>query len=76
MRFNSVAEGMAQIQQRALAVFMFVGRHHVRLKLAAAANAPGGRLFIQRQQRIEILLQPAKELAVQNNAVFDHFRQA
>jgi formylmethanofuran dehydrogenase subunit D len=47
-----------------------------RFQLTATANAVRHGGIIQRQQRINIVFQPAEELTIQDNAVFDHFSQS
>src|SRR5690606_33103283 len=73
LRFERVAEGMAQVEQRALSGFTLVGGDDCRLDSAAVHDrmpASGG---IAVADRSAMPLQPDEEIRVADQAVLDDF---
>jgi len=72
-----VGEGVAEVQQRAAAAALqFVVGDDRRLDPAGTVNRKSQRLFVARQQRVEIAPAPVEEGSVQYQAVFDDLGEA
>ncbi|MNX86132.1 hypothetical protein D3C86_1180010 [compost metagenome] len=71
-RFQRMAEGVAEVEQRAHAVFFLVGHHHIGLGLAAGRNRldAGGAAGAD---FIPVLFQPEEEIRLVDQAIFDDF---
>ena len=73
---DGVAEGVAEIEQRALARLALVGGDDARLQLAAAPHGVGEGRAIARQQLLDVGFEPVDERSVEREAVLDHLGQA
>ena len=62
-RLNRMAEGMTEVQQRAIALFALVPADDLRFDLTGAANGVGQCIPTAGQQPINIHLQPMKKAA-------------
>ena len=75
-RFERVADGVAEIQDRAQTALGLVLAHHAGFDLAAAGHDRGERVRIALEQFGHDLFEPLEQFAVVNDAVFDDFGQA
>ena len=66
-----VAEGVAQVQQRAAALLAFVLGDDGGLDLAAAPNRVGQRRGVEAPQVVDVALEPREERGVDDDAVLD-----
>src|SRR4051812_36896769 len=62
---------MAEIEQRALALLALVTTDDLRLDLAGAKDRAGQGNPVAPRERIDVLLQPLKKLAVADQAILD-----
>ncbi len=69
---DGVAEGVAEVEQRALTAFALVLHHHLGLVAAGTFDGIGQHIGIARQQRIQVGFQPGEESRVADQSVFDH----
>ncbi len=72
---DGMAEGVAKIEQRALARFALVGDDDSRLKLATAPHRMDQGTALPCQQLFDVLLQPFDKRQVQGQPVLDHLGQ-
>src|SRR5574340_1149945 len=70
-----MTEGMAKIQQRALALFAFVFGDDGRLDFAGARDGVQAGVGIQVEQRLDVRLQPHEEILVADERGLDDFRE-
>ena len=73
---DGMAEGVAEIEQRAVALLAFVARDDVGLDLARALDGMRQRGGIARQQLRGVRFQPVEELAVDDEPVLDDLGEA
>ena len=71
-----MAEGMAQVQQGAVAVFTLILADDIRLDLTGAADGMDQRLGAAGEQPVDIDLQPVKEGGIVDQAVLDDLGKA
>ena len=71
-RLEHVPERMAEVEQRALALFTLVAADDCRLDLAGAHDDMGQGARLARQQRLQMRLEPLEELRIADQAVLDH----
>jgi hypothetical protein len=74
-RLDGMAEGVAQVEQGALAGLPLVRRHHFRLVLAGAADGVGEGVRVPRHQLVHVAFQPFQEGRVADQAVLDDLGQ-
>ncbi len=68
---QGVGEGVAEIEQRALAAFALVFAHNARLVFAGARHRIAPRLTVAGQKRGAVPLQPDEEIRIVDQSVFD-----
>src|SRR4051812_11919106 len=73
---DGMAEGVAEVEQRASARFPLVGAYDRRLELAAPPHGIRERRAITRHELFHVAFQPARKGFVQRNTVLDDLGQA
>jgi hypothetical protein len=68
---DGVRERVAEVEQRAPALLALVGRNDLRLRQARTVDRGLERLGIEREQRLDLLLDPAQELDIAEQPVLD-----
>src|SRR6185312_7644694 len=71
--FERMAEGVAEIEERALAVFALVGRDDARLGSAAARDRLLAKRRIAGDERRAMGFEPVVKIAIADKRIFDHF---
>ena len=71
-----MAEGVAEIEQRALAGFALVGSDDLRLDPAALRHRMHERIRVARDEARQIRLEPFEEREAPDRRGLDHFREA
>ena len=74
--FDGVGEGVAEVEQGALAFFKRITLDYRSLVATALRDGMADGGLIERQQRVCIRLQPIDEAGVEDCAVFHYFGQA
>src|SRR5260221_13357294 len=70
---DGVAEGVPEVEQRALARLALAGGHAPRLELAAAPNGVDQGGALPRQDPLDVLLEPGEEGRIEREAMLDDF---
>mmetsp|Transcript_18075 Transcript_18075/g.43193 ORF Transcript_18075/g.43193 Transcript_18075/m.43193 type:complete len:313 (+) Transcript_18075:3867-4805(+) len=72
---DGMPDGVTEVENGPQALLAFVRAHHVGLDLAAAPHRVAEHRLVARQQRVEVVFDPAQKAWIGDRPVLDHFSQ-